>query len=67
MLGVKRSGGQMCVAGNIIVRQRGTQYHPGLNVGMVRPDLFPYPPGERGFLKSPFICAALDLMRNFGT
>ncbi len=33
-LGVKRFGGQQVVAGNIIIRQRGTQFHPGLNVGM---------------------------------
>ena len=33
-LGVKIYGGQAAVAGNIIVRQRGTQHHPGLNVGM---------------------------------
>ncbi|SFE32248.1 50S ribosomal protein L27 [Thermophagus xiamenensis] len=33
-LGVKIFGGQMAKAGNIIVRQRGTQHHPGDNVGM---------------------------------
>jgi large subunit ribosomal protein L27 len=33
-LGVKIFGGQPAVAGNIIVRQRGTQYHPGTNVGV---------------------------------
>lgn len=33
-LGVKRYGGQMILAGSIIVRQRGTQVHPGVNVGM---------------------------------
>ena len=33
-LGVKRYGGQFVLAGNIIVRQRGTKYHPGDNVGM---------------------------------
>ncbi|MBI5461687.1 MAG: 50S ribosomal protein L27 [Gammaproteobacteria bacterium] len=32
-LGVKRYGGQQVLAGNIIVRQRGTHFHPGLNVG----------------------------------
>ena len=32
-LGLKKFGGQQVVAGNIIVRQRGTQYHPGVNVG----------------------------------
>jgi len=33
-LGVKRFGGELVLAGNIIVRQRGTQVHPGANVGM---------------------------------
>jgi large subunit ribosomal protein L27 len=33
-LGLKKSGGQSVVAGNIIVRQRGTKWHPGVNVGM---------------------------------
>ena len=33
-LGVKRYGGQLVLAGNIIVRQRGTEFHPGVNVGM---------------------------------
>ena len=33
-LGVKLFGGQVCKAGNIIKRQRGTVHHPGLNVGM---------------------------------
>ena len=33
-LGVKIFGGQKCVAGNIIVRQRGTKHHPSTNVGM---------------------------------
>ena len=32
-LGVKKSDGQAVTAGNIIVRQRGTKIHPGLNVG----------------------------------
>jgi len=32
-LGVKRFGGQVVKAGEIIVRQRGTHFHPGLNVG----------------------------------
>jgi large subunit ribosomal protein L27 len=36
MLGVKIFGGQAIEAGNIIVRQRGTQFHPGDNVGMGR-------------------------------
>ena len=33
-LGVKIYGGQLAIAGNIILRQRGTVHHPGLNVGM---------------------------------
>ena len=33
-LGVKIFGGQAAIAGNIIVRQRGTQHHPGTNVGI---------------------------------
>ncbi|MFZ5978149.1 MAG: 50S ribosomal protein L27 [Hydrotalea flava] len=33
-LGVKIFGGQPAIAGNIIVRQRGTSYHPGKNVGV---------------------------------
>ncbi len=34
MLGVKAYGGQVVSAGSIIVRQRGTQFHPGSNVGV---------------------------------
>lgn len=35
-LGVKKFGGEKVVAGNIIIRQRGTQWHPGDNMGMGR-------------------------------
>lgn len=35
-LGVKVFGGQAAIAGNILVRQRGTQHHPGQNVGIGR-------------------------------
>jgi large subunit ribosomal protein L27 len=35
-LGVKRFGGQAVRAGNILVRQRGTKFHPGTNVGIGR-------------------------------
>ena len=35
-LGVKKFGGQTVVAGNIILRQRGTKWHPGRNVGLGR-------------------------------
>jgi len=34
MLGVKAFGGELISAGSIIVRQRGTQFHPGVNVGI---------------------------------
>lgn len=37
-LGVKRSGGQIVKAGEIIVRQRGTKFHPGMNVGKGKDD-----------------------------
>lgn len=33
-LGVKKYGGEKVIAGNIIIRQRGTKYHPGTNVGL---------------------------------
>ena len=33
-LGVKKFGGEKVLSGNIIVRQRGTKYHPGSNVGI---------------------------------
>lgn len=35
-LGVKKFGGEKVIPGNIIVRQRGTKFHPGHNVGMGR-------------------------------
>ena len=35
-LGVKKFGSQAVVAGNIIIRQRGTKFHPGKNVGLGR-------------------------------
>lgn len=37
-LGVKRFGGQVVKAGEILVRQRGTHYHPGFNVGIGKDD-----------------------------
>lgn len=37
-LGVKRFGGQEVKAGNILVRQRGTKFHPGINVGIGKDD-----------------------------
>jgi large subunit ribosomal protein L27 len=35
-LGVKRYGGESVLAGNILIRQRGTKFHPGRNVGLGR-------------------------------
>ena len=35
-LGVKKYGGELVLAGNILMRQRGTRYHPGRNVGLGR-------------------------------
>ncbi len=37
-LGVKRYAGEQVLAGNIIVRQRGTEFHPGMNVGIGKDD-----------------------------
>ncbi|MCR4301721.1 MAG: 50S ribosomal protein L27 [Sulfuricaulis sp.] len=37
-LGVKRYAGEQVLAGNIIVRQRGTEFHPGTNVGIGKDD-----------------------------
>ena len=37
-LGVKKFGGEMVLSGNIIVRQRGTKFHPGLNVMRAKDD-----------------------------
>lgn len=51
-LGVKLYGGQEAVAGNIIVRQRGTQWWPGQNVGMGRDHtLFALTDGQISFRK----------------
>ena len=36
MLGIKKYGGETVIPGNIIVRQRGTRFHPGANVGIGR-------------------------------
>jgi large subunit ribosomal protein L27 len=46
-LGVKLYGGQKALPGNILVRQRGTRFHPGLNVGMGKDHtLFAKVPGD---------------------
>jgi large subunit ribosomal protein L27 len=52
-LGVKLYGGQAAIAGNIIVRQRGTQFHPGENVGVGKDwTLFALVPGRVNFRKT---------------
>lgn len=52
-LGVKVFGGQVAIAGNIIVRQRGTLHHPGENVGLGRDHtLFALTDGFVNFKKS---------------
>jgi large subunit ribosomal protein L27 len=52
-LGVKRFGGESVAAGNILVRQRGTKFHPGANVGMGRDHtLFALIEGKVGFKHS---------------
>ncbi len=51
-LGVKKFGDQAVIAGNIIVRQRGTKVHPGANVGMGKDHtLFALTDGRVRFLK----------------
>tara|TARA_Y100000768_G_C23343466_1_gene392077 strand:+ start:218 stop:478 length:261 start_codon:yes stop_codon:yes gene_type:complete len=60
-LGVKRFGGQKVNAGEILVRQRGTKFHPGLNVGKGRDDtLFALKTGnvefrDKGINKRKFV------------
>jgi large subunit ribosomal protein L27 len=55
MLGVKTYGGEVISSGSIIVRQRGTQFHPGVNVGVGRDHtLFALTDGEVVFsVKGP--------------
>ena len=51
-LGVKKFGGEAVIPGNIIIRQRGTQWHPGDNVGMGKDHtLFATSPGKVEFQK----------------
>lgn len=51
-LGVKKSGGQAVIPGNIIIRQRGTKYNPGVNVGMGKDHtLFALTEGRVAFAK----------------
>lgn len=51
-LGVKKFGGEIVVSGNIILRQRGTKYHPGANVGLGKDHtIFATTPGNVKFHK----------------
>ncbi|MBC6403723.1 MAG: 50S ribosomal protein L27 [Hyphomonadaceae bacterium] len=51
-LGVKKFGGEAVIPGNIIVRQRGTKFYPGINVGMGRDHtLFALSEGRVAFAK----------------
>ncbi len=51
-LGVKKYGGQEVIPGNIIIRQRGTKYHPGQNVGIGKDHtLFALKDGRVNFVK----------------
>ena len=59
-LGVKMFGGEAIVAGNVIIRQRGTQFHPGKNVGIGRDHtLFALTDGhvafKKGFKRRTFV------------
>jgi len=52
-LGVKKFGGEIVISGNIIVRQRGTKFHPGINVGLGRDHtLFATANGKISFKKT---------------
>ena len=52
-LGVKKFGGEVVIPGNILVRQRGTKFHPGRNVGLGRDHtLFALVPGKVAFRRS---------------
>ncbi len=52
-LGVKKSGGEAVVSGNILIRQRGTKVHPGANVGMGKDHtIFATAPGRVAFRHS---------------
>lgn len=59
-LGVKRFDGQQVTAGSIIIRQRGTKFHPGKNVGMGRDfTLFALKDGKVKFQKEGTVVAII--------
>ena len=52
-LGIKKFGGEVVISGNIIVRQRGTKFHPGTNVGLGKAHtLFAIADGKISFKKT---------------
>ena len=64
-LGVKIYGGQSVVAGNIIVRQRGTKHNPGNNVGIGKDDtLFALVDGTVNFKKGRFNKSIVSVIPN---
>lgn len=70
-LGVKLFGGQEAIAGNIIIRQRGTKYHPGKNVGMGKDfTLFAQADGtivfKKGYKKRMFVHVEPSTANGFG-
>ena len=64
-LGDKIWGGQQCIAGNIIVRQRGTKHNPGNNVGIGKDDtLFALVDGTVNFKKGRFNKSIVSVIPN---
>lgn len=61
-LGVKKFGGELVIPGNIIMRQRGTRYHPGENVGMGRDfTLFALKTGKVQFDKNHRLISVVEI------
>ena len=64
-LGVKIWGGQQCIAGNIIVRQRGTKHNPGNNVGIGKDDtLYALVDGTVNFKKTRYNKSVVSVIPN---
>ena len=64
-LGVKIWGGQQCIAGNIIVRQRGTKHKPGNNVGIGKDDtLYALVDGTVNFKKTRYNKSVVSVIPN---
>ena len=63
--GVKIWGGQQCIAGNIIVRQRGTKHNPGNNVGIGKDDtLYALVDGTVNFKKTRYNKSVVSVIPN---